>query len=149
MNEGRKINIVRYLGIAADETARIKKHIGRPNIILPLVEIGWEEDLCGLISGYQNLLSPTYENSMRDGCWFCHNQSVGQLRLLRKNHPELWELLLKWDKDSPTTFKADGRTVHDFEKRFQMEDEGMISPCDPWKWGYLKEMPLQLKMRFD
>lgn len=35
--EGRKINIVQYLGIAADETLRIKKHIGKPNIVLPLV----------------------------------------------------------------------------------------------------------------
>ena len=70
-NEGRKINIVRYLGIAADEPKRIAKHIGNPNVILPLVEIGWEEDLCGLISGYQNLLSPSYETATRDGCWFC------------------------------------------------------------------------------
>lgn len=147
-NEGRKINIVRYLGIAADEPKRIAKHIGNPNVILPLVEIGWEEDLCGLISGYQNLLSPSYETATRDGCWFCHNQSVGQLRLLRKNYPDLWALLLKWDLDSPVSFKPDGRTVHDFDERFALEDEGLISPDDPWKWGYLKDKPLQLKMKF-
>ena len=28
-----------------------------------------------------------------------------------KNYPDLWALLLKWDLDSPTTFKADGHTV--------------------------------------
>jgi hypothetical protein len=147
-NEGRKINIIQYLGIAADEPKRIAKHIGKPNIILPLVEIGWEEDLCGLISGYQNLLSPVYTTATRDGCWFCHNQSVGRLRLLRKNHPDLWALLLKWDLDSPVSFKPDGRTVHDFDARFAMEDEGLISPDDPWKWGYLADTPLQLKMKF-
>ena len=147
-NEGRKINIIQYLGIAADEPKRIAKHIGKPNIILPLVEIGWEEDLCGLISGYQNLLSPVYTTATRDGCWFCHNQSVGQLRLLRKNYPDLWALLLKWDLDSPVSFKPDGRTVHDFDARFAMEDEGLISPDDPWKWGYLADKPLQLRMKF-
>lgn len=146
--EGQKINIVQYLGIAADEPKRIAKHIGKPNIILPLVEIGWEEDLCGLISGYQNLLSPVYTSATRDGCWFCHNQGVGQLRNLRKNYPDLWALLLKWDLDSPVSFKPDGRTVHDFDARFAMEDEGLISPDDPWKWGYIADTPLQLRMIF-
>ena len=146
--EGRKINIVQYLGIASDEPKRIAKHIGKPNIILPLVEIGWEEDLCGLISGYQNLLSPVYTTATRDGCWFCHNQGVGQLRNLRKNYPDLWALLLKWDLDSPVSFKPDGRTVHDFDARFAMEDEGLISPDDPWRWGYIADTPLQLRMIF-
>jgi hypothetical protein len=148
MNEGRKINVVQYLGIAADEPLRIKRHIDKPNTILPLVEIGWDEDLCGLISGYQNLLSPVYTTATRDGCWFCHNQSVGQLRLLRKNHPDLWALLLKWDLDSPVSFKSDGRTVHDFDERFALEDQGLISPDDPWKWGYIADLPSQLKMKF-
>jgi hypothetical protein len=76
------------------------------------------------------------------------NQSVGQLRLLRKNHPDLWALLLKWDLDSPVSFKPDGRTVHDFDERFSLEDQGLISPDDPWKWGYIADKPLQLKMRF-
>ena len=147
-NEGRKINIVQYLGIAADETARIKKHIGKPNIVLPLVEIGWEEDMCGLISGYQDLLSPSYDTAERDGCWFCHNQGVGQLRLLRRNYPDLWQLLLKWDDDSPVTFKPDGRTVHDFDERFALEDAGLISEFDPWRWAYLKrKATMQISMR--
>ncbi|EQJ94807.1 hypothetical protein MPB95_17440 [Clostridioides difficile] len=30
--------------------------------------------------------------------------------------------MLKLDKDSPTTFKANGTTVHDLEKRFRNED---------------------------
>lgn len=148
MREGRKINIVQYLGIAADEPLRIARHIKKPNVVLPLVEIGWDEDLCGLISGYQNLLSPTYETSMRDGCWFCHNQGVEQLRNLRKKHPDLWALLLKWDADSPVTLKPDGHTVKDFDERFALEDQGLITPSDPWKWSYLTDRPLQLKMNF-
>jgi hypothetical protein len=140
------INIVQYLGIAEDEPLRIKRHIVKPDIVLPLVEIGWEEGLCKLESQYMDLLSPIYETAMRGGCWFCHNQSVDQLRRLRKNYPDLWALLLKWDIDSPTTFKPDGHTVHDFDERFSLEDQGFIRPEDPWKWGYIKDMPLQLKM---
>lgn len=133
MNDGLT-KIVHYVGIAADEPKRICKHIDKKDIILPLVQIGWDESLCGLEAEYLNMLSPTYTKSLRDGCWFCHNQSVGQLRNLRADYPDLWSLLLKWDSDSPTTFKSDGHTVHDYDKRFQLEDEGVIKPTDRFKW---------------
>ena len=147
-NEGQKINIIQYLGIAPDEPLRVAKHIGRKDVILPLVEIGWEEGLCGLISKYQDLLSPTYTTSMRGGCWFCHNQSVGQLRLLRKNYPDLWQLLLKWDKDSPVTFHADGRTVHDFDRRFAMEDLGLVPTDSTFRWAMLDSDYQQFRILF-
>ena len=70
----------------------------------------------------------------------CHNQGVDQLRQLRKNHPELWALLLKWDADSPVSFKPNGRTVHDHDRRFQMEDEGLIRADDrAFRWSMLDE----------
>lgn len=139
--QGADTNIVQYLGIAADEPERIKRHT-RPGIILPLVEIGWEESYCRKWCEENDLLSPTYTTSMRGGCWFCHNQSVDQLRLLRKNYPELWELLLKWDWDSPVSFHPDGRTVHDFDFRFYAEDLGLI-PCDrKFRWSMLDNLDL-------
>ena len=140
LNEGRKINIVHYIGIATDEPERIAKHMPKKDMVLPLVQIGWDEALCGLEAKYMDMLSPTYTTSLRDGCWFCHNQSVGQLRLLRKNYPDLWALLLKWDADSPVTFKADGHTVHDFDRRFQLEDEGFLYPDDKvFRWSMLDD----------
>jgi hypothetical protein len=145
VREGQKINIVQYIGIAADEPKRIARHIVKPNVILPLVEIGWEEGLCGLESKYQGLLAPTYtEESLRDGCWFCHNQGVHQLRLLRRNYPEYWQLLLKWDKDSPVSFKPDGHTVHDFDERFALEDQGLITAEEKWRWEYLNRLQLRI-----
>lgn len=116
-----KRNIVEYLGIAADEPARFGQLNERKRA--PLVEFGIEEDLCGLHCQYGGCLGPSYETSCRDGCWFCHNQGVDSLRNLWRNYPDHWALLLKWDNDSPVTFKADGHTVHDFDRRFQMEAE--------------------------
>lgn len=118
-------NVVQYLGIASDEPERIDRHT-KPNIIPPLVDIKWTEDDCRQWCEENNLLSPIYVDSTRGGCWFCHNQGADQLRLLRKQHPELWNILLKWDTDSPIPFKSTGRTVHDYDKRFQMEDDGLI-----------------------
>ena len=136
-NEQSQSNF-QILGIAADEPKRIERHSKRDNVILPLVEIGWTEAMCREWCEQNDLLSPIYTTATRGGCWFCHNQGVDQLRLLRKNYPELWALLLKWDKDSPVTFKPDGHTVHDFDRRFQAEDNGIILPNDrTFRWSQI------------
>ena len=54
---GAKKNIVHLLGIAADEPERIARYIDKPGYLLPLVEAGWDEDLCGLWCQYEGLLS--------------------------------------------------------------------------------------------
>lgn len=136
--------VVKYLGIALDEPERICRHSSEGKL-LPLVAIGWTESDCRKWCEDNDLLSPIYTDSLRGGCWFCPNQSVNQLRTLRRDYPDYWALMLKWDDDSPTTFKPDGRTVHDFDARFALEDEGIISPCDKWRWSYLHE-PIQLKI---
>lgn len=141
MDKARK-NCVQYIGIAADEPKRfgqlseIKKS--------PLVEAGWNEAFCRQWCEENDLLSPIYTTSTRGGCWFCHNQGVEQLRQLRKNYPELWALMLKWDADSPVPFHPDGHTVRDFDERFRLEDEGIVSASDRWSWNNLKAV--QLKM---
>jgi len=140
--KGEKINIVQYIGIANDEHIRIAKHINKKDQIMPLVQIGWDEDLCGLCATYMDMLSPTYNNSYRDGCWFCHLQSVNSLRLLRKNHKDLWKKLMKIDDDSPVTFQSDGKTVHDFDKRFMAEDLGLVPTDRKFRWKMLDVIEL-------
>jgi 3'-phosphoadenosine 5'-phosphosulfate sulfotransferase (PAPS reductase)/FAD synthetase len=127
--------VTRYIGIAADEPSRFHNLTERKRS--PLVEAGWDEAKCRKWCEDNDLLSPIYSTATRGGCWFCHNQSVDQLRLLRRNYPEYWALMLKWDLDSPVSFKPDGKTLHDFDKRFQMEDEGFIKPGERFLWESL------------
>ena len=134
---------IQYIGIATDEPNRF--HNLSDTKKSPLVEAGWTEADCRQWCEKNGLLSPIYTTEPRGGCWFCHNQCVAQLRRLRKNYPEYWALMLKWDNDSPVTFHTDGHTVHDFEERFALEDAGIVSPDEPWKWNYLREV--QLKWR--
>lgn len=124
---------IKYIGIAADEPKRLERLDGVTKIS-PLAAIGWTEADCMKWCIENDLRSPIYDMTNRGGCWFCHNQGIDQLRLLRRNYPELWALLLKWDSDSPVTFKADGHTVHDFDKRFALEDEGVIQPGEKFRW---------------
>ena len=143
----RDRKIVEYLGIAADEPKRFGQLNQKKRA--PLVEFDIDEELCGLYCRYNDMLSPTYETSFRDGCWFCHNQGVNQLRHLWTNYPELWAILMKWDLDSPVTFKADGHTVHDFDRRFQMEVEKKIPADRTFRWEMLEKPPKFLAVTGD
>ena len=129
---------VQYVGIAADEPKRLERLDGLSKIS-PLGLIGWTEADAKQWCIDNDLLSPIYTYSARGGCWFCHNQGISQLRLLRKNYPELWRLLLKWDTDSPVSFKPDGHTVHDFDHRFRLEDDGLIEPKATFRWSMLDD----------
>lgn len=127
---------VTYIGIAVDEPRRF--HILSETKRSPLVEFGWTEAECRAWCEENDLLSPIYTTATRGGCWFCHNQSIDQLRLLRKNYPEYWALLLKWDNDSPVSFRGDGHTLHDFDKRFSMEERGLLPENSKFRWKLIE-----------
>ena len=130
-------NCVQYIGIAADEPKRF--HNLSETRKSPLVEADWTEAMCREWCEKNGLLSPIYTTAARGGCWFCHNQGVGQLRLLRRSYPDLWALMLKWDKDSPVPFKPDGHTVKDYDERFRLEDAGLINPDKRFLWSMLED----------
>lgn len=136
--------VVQYIGIALDEPSRFGNLSATK--ISPLVKARWTEAMCRDWCEKNDLLSPIYTTALRGGCWFCHNQPIGQLRLLRKNYPKYWELMLKWDKDSPVSFKADGHTVHDYDRRFQLEDEGFIRPDERFRWSMLEDEMLNYRI---
>ena len=140
--KGSDTNVVQYLGIAADEPERIERHKGKPGIVLPLVDIGWDEAYCRKWCEENDLLSPIYTDSSRGGCWFCHNQGVDQLRLLRSRYPEYWQMLLKWDWDSPVKFRPNGTTVHDYDLRFTAEDLNLVPKDRKFRWKMLEDPKL-------
>lgn len=134
----KESGVVHYVGIAADETKRIANSQNEGNV-LPLVDIGWTEADAMAWCREHDLVSPVYETSTRgrDGCFFCPMQGLDSLRKLRHMHPELWQMMLKWDVDSPVTFGADGRTLRDYEKRFALEDDGLIDAEKRFRWRWI------------
>lgn len=131
-----------YIGIAADEPNRF--HNLTDTKRSPLVEAGWTESMCREWCEQHGLLSPIYTTAARGGCWFCHNQGVQQLRLLRKNYPDYWKLMLQWDAESRRTFKPDGHTVRDYERRFAAEDAGIV-PQSAFKWDMLDDETITMQ----
>lgn len=133
--------VVQYLGIAADEPDRF----GQLNEFkrAPLVEFGvTEEDAMGICRGL-DMVAPTYLNGTRDGCWFCICQSVGSLRRLRHEFPEYWALMLKWDADTEKRFKID-HTLPEYDRRFQLEDAGLVPVGRGFRWSMLDSEQLTL-----
>lgn len=45
--------------------------------------------------------------------------------------------MLKWDLDSPVSFKSDGHTVHDYDLRFMLEDQGLVPTDRRFRWKML------------
>lgn len=132
-----KYTTVQYVGIAIDEPERLARLDGVTKIS-PLAAVGWTEADAKRWCLDNDLLSPIYESTDRGGCWFCHNQTIKQMRDLRHNYPDLWKLLLKWDADSPTTWHPDGHTVHDFDLRFAAEDLGLVPTDRKFRWKMLE-----------
>lgn len=57
---------ISYIGIAADEPERIVRHT-KPNVVMPLVDIGWTEYDCLKWCRDNGLLSPIYQSASRGG----------------------------------------------------------------------------------
>lgn len=79
------------VGIAADEPERlIRLKEGRRSV---LAEYNIIEAMTYDICKKYNLLSPTYADKTRGGCWFCPNQTIKELATLAKEYPLLWDEL--------------------------------------------------------
>jgi 3'-phosphoadenosine 5'-phosphosulfate sulfotransferase (PAPS reductase)/FAD synthetase len=127
----RQYNLIRCVGIAADEGYRLERENNRGESMRhPLVEWGWVEEKCleyCYSKGFDwEGLYETFRKEKgrcpRVSCWCCPLQSLDDLRILRKSFPNLWEELKDMDNRTWRKFKAD-YTVEELEKRFAFEDE--------------------------
>ncbi len=113
-----------YVGIAADEAQRCKDEC------YPLVEWGITEAQALQICYDRGFdFGGLYRIYKRASCWCCPFQRIGELRKLRKHHPELWQRLMEMDKRALAQFgpgplgqfKSDW-SVSRLEERFAKED---------------------------
>lgn len=118
-NEGA----VQYIGIAADETERLKKEWSASKRF-PLAEWGITEAEC-LRGCYAAGLTwgGMYIYLDRLSCKFCKNKNLRELRNIRKIYPEWWEELKDYQRRTERPYKGEGKSVFDLEKRFAFEEE--------------------------
>lgn len=120
----KQYNIIEYVGLAADEEYRLERENNqKENVRHPLVDWGWTEadalQYC-YEKGFD--FGGLYELFNRVSCWCCPLQPLSELRVLRKEFPELWAKLLDWQSKTWRTFKPT-YTAQELEIRFQFEEE--------------------------
>ncbi len=138
LNKGIKNNIF-YIGYTIDELSRLNNlsMLKRTNKKFPLIDWGWSEKDCLDYCYSQGFnWDGLYNYFKRVSCWCCPFQSLNGLRNLRKYFPELWKRLLEMQKlrisqkydnyktsDMSISFRMDGTTAFDLDKRFELEEK--------------------------
>jgi 3'-phosphoadenosine 5'-phosphosulfate sulfotransferase (PAPS reductase)/FAD synthetase len=110
------MDVNRFIGIAADESHRCRR------FNYPLVEWGvTEADALAYCKANGFDWGGLYDHFKRVSCWCCPLQSLNELRMLRKFHPNLWCRLREMDTMSWNQFRPD-YSVAQLEERFLNED---------------------------
>ena len=109
---------IQFHGIAFDEKKRTDNNEGR-NIKYPLVDWKMTEKDC-LEYCYSKGLDwgGLYEKFHRVSCWCCPLSRIGELKILYKEFPELWDELKEMDKKSFRRFRSD-YSVDQLEDKFK------------------------------
>lgn len=90
-------DVTQYVGIAIDEPKRLARLEGTNQVSL-LAKYNYTEDMAKQLCIANDLLSPIYDLTNRNGCWFCFNNPDRQWVDLLTNYPELFAELEQLDK---------------------------------------------------
>ena len=130
---------VQYVGFAADEIKRTGcgnacagEEKGGSHRMYPLIfEWDMDENDC-LQYCYERFFDwgGLYKHFGRVSCFCCPLQRIGELRILRRNFPDMWTKMLEWDKSMPGHNRGfyGYKTVHDLDRRFAEEDRWRTLP---------------------
>lgn len=90
-----KGEVVRVLGICADEPKRLVSMHKNPATVSYLEEAGMTESDCAKLCRKHNLLSPLYSLNngcqKRGGCWFCCWSKPEEHRAIKELYPDVYE----------------------------------------------------------
>lgn len=93
-----KNSLVFYVGIAADEKKRLKR-LNKTTDISILEKYNLTEVDAFNLCKKNNLLSPVYNLTKRNGCWFCPNAKYTELLHILNNHVCLFDKLIEWENE--------------------------------------------------
>lgn len=115
--------IVKLSGIAADEEARLLTMLGYGGVSL-LEKHGKTQEDARQMCRKAGLLSPCYQFSNRNGCWFCPNSKWRERRHLYDHHPDLWQALLRLQREPNKVTELFDRnyTIDEIDAMFRLED---------------------------
>ena len=122
---------VQYIGYACDEQERLLRLDGGRQVSL-LAKYRVSEADAAALCKRAGLYSPIYEFTSRNGCFFCPNSALKELRHLYDHHPDLWAKLLALQKTPNKATERFNRShrIDEIDMSFQWEDR-QCSLFDP------------------
>lgn len=93
-----------YVGICIDEPKRLESLHKNAGTISLLEKYGYTEQMAKEKCQEYGLLSPCYEFSKRNGCWFCSNSKLEEHRKIRELYPEAWDRFVKLEQEQNIAF---------------------------------------------
>lgn len=124
-------DVTQYVGIANDEKERlVRLRQSRSISLLEKYKVTEKEaiELCKKAGLY----SPVYQFTNRNGCFFCPNAKMRELRHLYDYHPDLWNRLLECQRapNKATEYFNREYRFNEIDDLFHWEDE-QFSLFDP------------------
>lgn len=107
-------DVVQYIGIACDEPERLARLDRKRQISLLERYRMTEQDAVDLCKEW-GLYSPVYGFTERNGCFFCPNAKMQELRHLYDHHPDLWVRLLECQK-------APNKATEKFNRNYRIDE---------------------------
>jgi 3'-phosphoadenosine 5'-phosphosulfate sulfotransferase (PAPS reductase)/FAD synthetase len=114
------LDCIQYVGIAADEPERLKR-LENTNKISLLAKYNYTEQRAFELCQEYDLISPVYQLSDRQGCWFCPNARERECVWLKENKPHYWERLRELSQTpNLVTYKFNRtETFEELDKRLE------------------------------
>ena len=126
MKRYKGIEVTEYHGIALDEAHRADKNNDGRNIKYPLIEWRMTEKQA-LAYCYSKGFdwNGLYKKFTRVSCYLCPLQRLGELEVIYKDYPDLWQKMKELDlrsiKQFGRTFRSD-YSIQELEERFHRKD---------------------------
>lgn len=98
-------DVTQYVGIAADEPKRLER-LKDTNMVSLLAQYDITERDALILCRSNGLLSPIYEFSARNGCWFCPNCSDGEWANMIYKHETLFDLLIELERGTDNIYRT-------------------------------------------
>ena len=122
-------DVMQYVGIAIDEPKRLDRVVKSNNQVSLLQKYEFTEEMAKQKCIEYGLLSPIYDFTKRNGCWFCPNARDCALRQIYRYHKNLWQTILELEKKTNlvgniwnTLSKV---SIHEKDEQFRFEDAQM------------------------
>lgn len=115
--------VIQYIGIAYDEPERLERLDRKRQVSLLEKYRLTERDAADLCKEW-GLYSPVYQFTKRNGCFFCPNSKMQELRHLYDHHPDLWMRLLECQRAPNKATEKFNRNyqIDEIDTRFRFED---------------------------